>query len=130
MIKGLLFASVFCFGSAAFSQTMPDAATLFENTAVKAALEKNTGATDSLQALRQTGSESLFEPGRRGVDAAYTKSDPTSAAVVTIKGPGIVRPSSRTRPGISERTWRSLKEKHKSFSRALRTLVPSAPAGR
>ena len=42
MIKGLLFASVFCFGSTAFSQTMPDAATLFENTAVKAALEKNT----------------------------------------------------------------------------------------
>ena len=68
---------------------MPDAATLFENTAVKAALEKNTGATDSLKALRQTGSESLFEPGRRGVDAAYTKSDPTSAAVVIVdKGAG------------------------------------------
>lgn len=89
MIKGLLFASVLCFGSAAFSQTMPDAATLFENTAVKAALENNTGATDSLKALRQTGSESLFEPGRRGVDAAYTKSDPTSAAVVIVdKGAG------------------------------------------
>ena len=89
MIKGLLFASVFCFGPAALSQTMPDAATLFENTAVKDALENNTGATDSLKALRQTGSESLFEPGRRGVDAAYTKSDPTSAAVVIVdKGAG------------------------------------------
>lgn len=89
MIKGLLFASVLCFGSAVLSQTMPDAIELFGNAALKEALKKNTGTTDSLKALRQTGSESLFEPGRRGVDAAYTKSDPTSAAVVIVdKGAG------------------------------------------
>ncbi len=40
MIKGLLFASVLCFGSAVLSQTMPDAIELFGNAALKEALKK------------------------------------------------------------------------------------------
>ena len=77
MIKGLLFASVFCFGPAALSQTMPDAATLFENTAVKDALENNTGATDSLKALRPwqaTSSHARATFGRLKVQAPIAKS--------------------------------------------------------
>lgn len=97
MIKGLLFASVLCFGSAVLSQTMPDAIELFGNAALKEALKKNTGTTDSLKALRQTGSESLFEPGRRGVDAAYTKSDPTSAAVVIVDKGAHISPTKSSR---------------------------------
>lgn len=88
-MRWTVLAGILCFGAAALAQTMPDAATLFNNASVKEALGKNTGTTDALKALRQTGSELLFEPGRRGVDAAYEKSDPTSAAVVIVdKGAG------------------------------------------
>lgn len=88
-MRRTVLAGVLCFWAAVLAQTMPDAETLFNNASVKEALEKNTGTTDALKALRQTGSESLFEPGRRGVDAAYEKSDPTSAAVVIVdKGAG------------------------------------------
>lgn len=88
-MRWTVLAGILCFGAAVLAQTMPDAETLFNNSSVKEALEKNTGTTDALKALRQTGSESLFEPGRRGVDAAYEKSDPTSAAVVIVdKGAG------------------------------------------
>lgn len=88
-MRWTVLAGILCFGAAALAQTMPDAETLFNNASVKEALEKNTGTTDALKALRQTGSELLFEPGRRGVDAAYEKSDPTSAAVVIVdKGAG------------------------------------------
>lgn len=78
---------------AVFSQTMPTAASLFENADAKEALSGTSGATDHLKALRQTGSESLFEPGRRGVDAAYGKTDPTSEAVVIVDRGAASRPS-------------------------------------
>lgn len=88
-MRRTVLSGILCFGAAALAQTMPDAVALFNNASVKEALEKNTGTTDALKALRQTGSESLFELGRRGVDAAYEKSDPTSAAVVIVdKGAG------------------------------------------
>ena len=47
-------------------------------------LESDPVATASLEALRETGSERLYEPGRTDVDACYGKNDTRCAAVVIV----------------------------------------------
>ena len=47
-------------------------------------LESDPVATASLEALRGTGSERLYEPGRTDVDACYGKNDTRCAAVVIV----------------------------------------------
>lgn len=99
MKKWIGIAVAFLLTHRTFSQTLPDAATLFENAAVLETIEKNSGKTDALKALRQTGTESLFDPGRRAVDAAYSKDDPTSQAVVTVDRGLADRPTVDADPG-------------------------------
>ena len=91
-----VFALLFAFPKAAFpvsaaaaravakSVAVPDVASLFNETNAKEVLEHDRSATATLEALRATGGERLYEPGRADVDACYAKSDTRCAAVVIV----------------------------------------------
>lgn len=62
----------------------PQESAVLSDSNVKEILARESGATESLEALRQTGAESLYEPGRAGVSDCYSRTDPRCAAVVIV----------------------------------------------
>ncbi len=70
--------------ASARSLTIPKSSEILSQSDALQILQRDPAATASLEALRVTGTERLYEPGRTDVNGCYGKDDPRCAAVVIV----------------------------------------------
>ena len=75
------------------SVAVPDYAELIHGQDASDFVSSNTGATGSIESLRQEGQGSLYAPGRSQADACWQKNDPRCLAVQMVDKGSTNRPS-------------------------------------
>ena len=73
--------------------TLPESSAIFTDVNANEAINAEAGSTKTLEALRQTGGEKLYEPGRSDVDKCYGENSVRCAAVRIVDRGAANRPT-------------------------------------